>query len=259
MNLRDGQYGWLCRLGLILPSMNVLNEPEWYRILPDGISVHTARMLLHGAMTAESFRHMHKDISRAALMLSTGHVDAIAYACTAGSFLEDSEKIIRIIERESNVPVVTTSRAVIEALHALQIKRVAVATPYIESVNESERKFLENAGFEVTRIIGLDLGHTSEERLLIARQKESVTYELAKRVESPEADGVFISCVALASVGILKKLEDNLSKPVFSSTVATLWAILRRSGVDVSIEGFGSLLEKFPPLPELPKYREQKS
>lgn len=34
MDLRDGQYGWLCRLGLMLPSMNVLTEPEWYRKRP---------------------------------------------------------------------------------------------------------------------------------------------------------------------------------------------------------------------------------
>lgn len=108
-------------------------------------------------MTPESFQRMHGDIRRATGLLCTGRVDAIAYACTAGSFLEDSEKIVQIIEREGNVPAVTTSMAVIEALRVLGIKRVAVATPYVELVNERERKFLENTGFEVTRIIGLDL------------------------------------------------------------------------------------------------------
>jgi arylmalonate decarboxylase len=226
--------------------MNVCTEPEWYRILPEGISVHTARMFLYGAMTLESFKRMHDDIGRATELLCSGHVDAIAYACTAGSFLEDSERIIEIIEQAGSVPAITTSMAVVEALHFLGIKRVAVATPYVELVNERERKFLENAGFEVTRIIGLNLGHTPMERLMIARQKEEVAYQLAKRVDSKDAEAVFISCLAFASIGVLERLERELGKPVFSSSVATFWGVLKRAGVNLSIAGYGSLLANLP-------------
>jgi len=226
MNLREGPYGSLCRLGLILPSMNVTTEPEWCRLAPREVSFHTTRMLLQGAMTPESFARMDEDVAGAARLLATARVDAIAYACTAGSFLGDSDKIIRVIERESGVPAVTMSKAVVEAMRVLGVKRVAVGTPYVAFVNEQERKFLQDAGFEVTRIIGLDLGKTYEERLMIARQKEQVTYELAKKVDSPGAEGVLISCGALASIGVLERLETELGKPVVSSSVAIFWATL---------------------------------
>jgi maleate cis-trans isomerase len=249
MDLRQGQYGSRCRLGLILPSMNVCTEPEWSRLVPKDVSFHTTRMLLHGPMTPESFARMDEDVASAAFLLGTARVNAIAYACTAGSVLADSERIIQVIERESGVPAVTMAKAVIEAMLALGLKRIAVATPYVPFVNEQERAFLESAGFEVTQIIGLGLGKKYEERLMIARQREEVTYELAKRVNSPEADAIFISCGALASIGILGRLEKEVEKPVFSSTVVAFWATLRRTGIEVSIPGFGSLLEKYPPLP----------
>jgi arylmalonate decarboxylase len=229
--------------------MNVCTEPEWGRLAPKDVSFHTTRILLHGPMTPESFARMDQDVATAASLLGTARVDAIAYACTAGSVLADSEEIIRVIERESGVPAVTMAKAVTEAMCALGLKRIAVATPYVSFVNEQERAFLESAGFEVTQIIGLGLGRTYEERLMIARQSEEVTYELARRVDSHEAEGVFISCGALASIGILERLERELEKPVFSSTVAAFWATLRRARVEFSIPGFGSLLEKCPPLP----------
>ena len=105
------------------------------------------------------------------------------------------------------------------------------------------------AGFEVTDIHGLEMGKTPESRIAIGRLKYDAVCDLARRVDSPEAEGVFLSCLNLATVGILERLEEELGKPVLSSTVATFWAALRRGGVETSIPGYGSFLRKFPPLP----------
>jgi maleate cis-trans isomerase len=35
-------YGWRTRIGVIVPSCNVTLEPEFYRMVPEGISVHFA-------------------------------------------------------------------------------------------------------------------------------------------------------------------------------------------------------------------------
>ena len=64
--LREGEYGWRCRLGLIVPSLNVVAEPEMRRLAPDGVSVHSARMYLAGATTPESYARMAEDAEAAA-------------------------------------------------------------------------------------------------------------------------------------------------------------------------------------------------
>ena len=84
--LRGGEYGWRCRLGLIVPSLNVVAEPEMRRLAPDGVSVHSARMYLAGATTPESYARMAEDAEAAANLLATAGMDAIAYACTSAPF-----------------------------------------------------------------------------------------------------------------------------------------------------------------------------
>lgn len=248
--LRDGEYGWRCRLGLIVPSLNVVAEPEMRRLAPDGVSVHSARMFLAGAVTPESFTRMAKDAEAAAGLLATAGMDAMAYACTSGSILEDSDRITEVLTRAGGVPSVTTARAVIDALRALGLRRVTVATPYVEFVNDEERRFLESAGIEVLTIRGLNLGHTPEERISIGRVRLDVVRDLARQVnsEAKEADGIFISCTNLATIDALEELEEELKKPVVSSNAATFWAVLRRAGLESKVEGHGTLLRTFPPL-----------
>jgi arylmalonate decarboxylase len=249
IDLKEGQYGSLCRVGLLLPSLNVVTEPEMSRLAPEGVSTHTTRLLLSGTMTPESYARMAEDAAAGAALLRTARVDVIAYACTSGSIVEDDAAITQTLEREGGVPAFTTAQAFIEALRALGLRRIAVGTPYVSFVNEAERKFLQNAGFEVTDIHGLEMGKTPESRIAIGRLKYDAVCDLARRVDSPEAEGVFLSCLNLATVGVLDQLEEELGKPVLSSTVATFWAALRRGGVETSIPGYGSFLREFPPLP----------
>jgi arylmalonate decarboxylase len=149
------------------------------------------------------------------------------------------------------VPAVTTAQAVVEALHALALKRIAVGTPYVDFVNEAEKQCLESAGFEVTGLYGLGLGDTPESRVSIGRQKWQKVVEMARRLDSPDTDGVFISCTNLATIGVLEQLEQELGKPVFSSNVATFWSVLSRGGYSASVPGYGSLLRDFPSLPKV--------
>jgi len=251
MDLKDGQYGSICRIGLVVPSLNVVIEPEFHKMAPEGVSAHATRMLLQGEMTRESYARMAQDAATTAALLRTARVDVIAYACTSGSFLEDGDRITETLEREGGVPAVTTAQAVIEALHVLGLKRIAVGTPYVDFANEAERMFLENAGFEVTDLYGLGLGDTPESRISIGRQKWQKVLEIARRVDSSDADGVFISCTNLATIGVLEQLEQELEKPVFSSNVATFWSVLSRGGFSDPVPGYGSLLRDFPSLPKV--------
>ena len=118
-------------------------------------------------------------------------------------------------------------------------EKVAVATPYIDEVNEKEREFLEANGFQVVNIKGLQI----EENLEIGRQPPEVAYRLAKDVDRPEAEAVFISCTNFRTIEVIAALEADLGKPVLSSNTATLWASLKSLRIREKLLGLGSLLE----------------
>ena len=236
-------YGWRARIGLILPSLNVTMESEMARLMPAGISVHTARVMTRGRMTPDSYREMACDVERAAELLETADVDIVAYACTSGSIVEDEEPILERIRQTTKAPAVATAPAVVDALRVLKVSSVAVATPYVEFVNEAERKYLEVRGFTVTAIKGLQLGKTAEDRRAIGKQPAEVAFRLAREVDSPEAQGLFISCTNFATLPIIHLLEREAGKPVVSSVQATAWSLLRALNIPDKIPGYGMLLE----------------
>jgi maleate cis-trans isomerase len=125
---------------------------------------------------------------------------------------------------------------------ALGARRVAVATPYVDFVNESERAFLQEYGFEVTSMHGLRLGETQEERRGIGRVPPEHVYRMARLVDRPEAEAIFISCTNLATLGVIRRIEDDLGKPVVTSNQACFWGCLRLLGLQDRIEGHGRLL-----------------
>jgi arylmalonate decarboxylase len=244
-------YGWRAKIGLITPSSNNINEPEFYRLAPRGVTIHTSRVLVTGEMNEESFYRMARDLGRAAEELATAEVDIIAFGCTAGSVVCPLDQLTKSMAEKTGTPAIVTAGAVVAALRALGVKRVAMGTPYVDFVNRREVEFLGEYGINVTRYLGLELGHNQVERRSIGHVPPEAVYRMACEIDSPDADAVFISCANVATLEVIEDLEQALGKPVISSNTACFWAALRVLGINSSIEGYGRLLrEQTRPLTE---------
>ena len=47
-NTQDAkQLGWRARLGVIIPTVNTVAEPEFHAMAPDGVTSHFTRMPIH--------------------------------------------------------------------------------------------------------------------------------------------------------------------------------------------------------------------
>lgn len=235
-------YGWRGKIGLIVPSTNTINEPEFWRLAPKGVTIHTGRATLLGKATEESYFRMAEAVKVAADDLATAEVDVVAYGCTSGSIVCSLQDIVTDLQERTKVPAVATAGAVVAALRALGAKCVAVATPYVDFVNESERRFLQDYGFEVTSLLGLRLGETQEERRGIGRVPPEHIYRMAMACNRPEADTIFVSCTNLATLDVIAQIEADLGKPVITSNQACFWHCLRSLGIPDRIEGHGRLL-----------------
>ena len=231
--------GWRGRVGLITPSPGSSTEAEFNRYRPHGVAVLTTRIPLHG-ISREALNKMNAHVDEAASLLATAEVDAIVFACTAGSLINGpgwDQEIIERLTRLTGKKITTTSTGVLEALAALKVKKVAVATPYAAEVNEAEKAFLDRAGFQVTSIIGPLL---SDSRL-VPQIPPGEMYRLAREADRKEADAMFISCTGLHVLGIIDLLEKDLGKPVITSNQVSLWSVLKRLSVHERIEGLGKL------------------
>ena len=234
------------RIGVILPSTNTSVESDFFKMSPDGVTVHFHRILRKSGLIGdyEIQEEMNQGIDEAATMLASLHPDVIAYACTGGSVLKgigyDRELITRI-ETASGVPGVTTASAVVEALHSVGARKISIATPYGDDENDRIQRFLSNSGFTVLNIEGdpstanKEVSETSEESSLSVKN-------FAKSVCRSEADVLFCACTAWRSLEIVTELEAELSKPVLTANQVTMWSALRTVNMLQSQSGFGTLL-----------------
>jgi len=235
--------GWRAKIGVMKPAAGASLEYEFYRMAPEGVAFNFTLLPL-SKVSEDELVKMNEQVDNASKLLAQARVDVIVYACPSGSFVKGfgyDKEIIRRIEDITKIPATATTTAVVDALKEMEVRKMVIATPYIDSLNQLEAKLFNAAGFEVLRIKGLQMVDPNE----IAKLGLDAPYQLARKVyeESPEADGVFISCGAWRTVEIVDPLERDLRKPVVSSSLATFWKALRMAGFHEMIKGYGRLLE----------------
>lgn len=181
---------------------------------------------------------MAKEVEKCSKLLYDARVDVIVYGCTSGSLIKGKgydEELERRINKTTGIPAIATARAVVEALKEKGVKKIAVATPYSEEINQLEKKFLIENGFEVCGIKGLGI----EENIEIGRLPPQVAYSLGKEVlqSHPEAEALFISCTNFRTFGIINALSRDIGRPVVSSNQASFWLALKQCGVPPEFAG----------------------
>lgn len=228
------------RIGLLAPSSNTTMEPEIYRALPDGVTLHVARLHLT-RISEDNILGVVAELDKEAAKLATADVDIVVLGATAPSFMKglgyDRTLSERITEKTGK-RATTTSTAMLQALRALGVRRLALGSAYDAHVNGVAAKFLEANGLEVVATDCLGL----VENLEVGRLPVSTATELGRRVDRAEAEAVLLACTNWKTMDAIDDLERALGKPVITTTQATLWAALRTIGVGDPVPGYGRLL-----------------
>ena len=242
-NIADAQpIGWRARIGVIVPPSNTVNEAEFNRVAPPGVSFHFTRSPLHADPAADDFAEMLADVERAMGDLAACRVDFATYACTAGSMACPSERLLGTMEQTGAVGANSTAQAILAAFAALGVTRISMASPYTDETNAHEKHFLEEHGLQVLATAGLGLNTSLANIQKISRVPPPDVFAHARSVDRSEAEAILICCTDFNTFDAIEPLEKTLGKPVVSSNSATLWHALRRAGIDDPVSGLGTLL-----------------
>ena len=231
------------RIGLLAPSSNTTVETEFFRVLPDGVTLHTARLPIT-TVTPESIGKMADSLDVESKMLASADVDVIILGATAPSFLKGlgyDREVSKRIEEVTGKPATTTSTALLEAFKALGITRIALGSAYSPTVNDICARFIEANGIKVVAKDGLNV----IDNLEIGRLDVQTAYDLGTQVNCPEAQAVVLACTNWKSMAIIERLEQAIGKPVLSTTQVSIWGALKKIGYTGSIAGYGRLLRTF--------------
>ncbi|MDO5626149.1 MAG: aspartate/glutamate racemase family protein [Pseudomonadota bacterium] len=238
-----------------IPTLGLIVPPAHGRVPDDGPRLYAGRVrfLARGLgidhICANGFAPVIEAIRGHALALRDDGAHALSLMGTSLSFhrgLAFTEDLCAQMADATGLPCTTMSHAIVRALRALGVRRVAVATAYTGALNRDLARFLGETGFETAALDGLGMTGV----LAVADVGRDALTQLAQRVvqQSAGADGLLISCGGLRTLDLLVPLQAQLGLPVVASSPAGFWDVMACAGLDATTPGFGPLFEQPAPV-----------
>ncbi len=241
------------RIGQIVPSSNVTMETEIPALLRAREQISDERFTFHSSrmrmkhVTREELAKMDTDSDRCALELSDAKVDVMGYACLVAimsmghGYHRASQERLSGVTRANDMPseVVTSAGALVDGLHAMGAKKIAVVTPYMQPLTDMVVDYIRNEGFEVVDSRALEIS----DNLAVAAYDPMNLPGIVAGMNIEEADVVVLSaCVQMPSLPAVPMVEAQTGKPVLTAAIATTWQMLKAIGVPTRVPGGGALL-----------------
>ena len=231
------------RIGLVALSTDFSIEKDFNSIflnLP--IDLFVNRLPFYNPLTDKNLIKMTEKLTEVTEnILPNQTLDAVAYGCTSGTIAAGIDKIINKIQlAKPNCKVTTPITSAVNALKHLSLKKISVFTPYPQAINEKVINYFKNEGFDVQSFASFNM----ESDLDIGKIDPNYLLEVLTKMDTVNAEALFISCTALPALEIIQKLENKIKKIVLSSNQTLIWDSIRSVGYDSSIEGYGKLLRK---------------
>jgi len=238
------------RIGLVVPSSNVTVETEMPALLARHpaaeFSFHSSRMRMH-TVSPEQLRAMNAQRERCILELGDAGVDALLYACLVAVMVGgpgehrrvESAVAEQLAAGGSATKIRSSAGALVEGLHALGARRIALVTPYMRPLAQQVVSYLDSEGFTVSDWGALEVADNAEVGCIPGDRVMAAAREL----DLTGVDALVISaCVQMPSLPLVDAAEQEFGLPVISAATAGAYSLLTALGLPVDIPGAGSLL-----------------
>lgn len=230
-------------IGLVVLATDQTLEYEWRQIMNlPGVAFFEARIHNSPDITPQNLAAMEKDITAAVqLIVPDVPLQVVAFGCTSGSIVIGEAQVAqRIQSARPGVACTTPITGAVAGLRKLGAQRIALITPYVQSVNTLFEEHLIASGLAVTRIASFNHSNDNEVARIDAASLRSAILATGAH---DDVDAVFVSCTSLRMADLTRDVEQALGKPVVASNTAMAWHALRLAGVRDALPRFGRLFE----------------
>ena len=230
------------KIGLIALASDYMIEKDFIKIIKDKkVDLFVNRIECFNPLTKENLIKMSEKVTEVTKdILPNEKIDCVAYGCTSGTIAAGYEAIEKKIKNaKPEAIVVTPSTASIKALKRLNIKKIAIFTPYSKKLNDEVLDFFKNENFEIKANSYFNI----ESDIDIGKVDPNYLYEVLSKMDLNGAEALFVSCTALPALSIIDKLEKKLNITVLSSNQTLIWDTLNSIKNKETTKGFGKIFE----------------
>jgi len=230
------------KIGLIALASDYMIEKDFIRIIKDKkVDFFVNRIECFNPLTKENLIKMSEKVTEVTKdILPNEKIDCVAYGCTSGTIAAGFDAIQKKIKNaKPEAIVVTPSTASIKALKRLNIKKIAIFTPYSKKLNDEVLDFFKNENFEIKANSYFNI----ESDIDIGKVDTNYLYEVLSKMDLNGSEALFVSCTALPALSIIDKLEKKLNITVLSSNQTLIWDTLNSIKNKETTKGFGKIFE----------------
>ena len=230
------------RIGVITLSTDFTIEQDFRKICHGiDVDIFFNRIPFLNPLTHENYLKMADHIPEVSEQILPGQtIDVIAYGCTSGTIAIGEDIIKNQVQKSKPKALVTTPiTAAIKALDKLNLKKIAVLTPYPEEVNLTVYNYLKQNNLDIDSFNSFNLNYDSE----IAQVSLDSLMEQISKINLSNVDGLFVSCTALKIADIIDNVEKEFNTTVISSNQAIIWDCLRLLKNKTEVVGWGNLFK----------------
>jgi maleate isomerase len=142
---------------VLTPQANTTVEPELWALAPPQTSLLTARLTSSKGTMEDRLVDYTATYAATCNDFANAPLNAIVAACTGASYLigRDAEDALTAdITRTRGVPFLTAAQAAVMALRHMDAQRIALLSPYPDSLNAASLAYWTSRGFDVTTMAG---------------------------------------------------------------------------------------------------------
>ncbi len=224
------------RVGFLTPSSNTVMEPRVGELIAGlpGVTAHFGRFrVTRISMEKGALGQFQFDPQLAAAeLLADARCDVIAWGGTSGGWLgaENDRALCRRITERTGISSTTSTLATLDAFRAFGARRYALATPYLDEVQQAICTNFAALGLDCVAERHLD----DPGNFSFAQYDEATVRSLIREVAAAGPDAVAVYCTNFDGTRVAAEVEAETGIPVLDSISVTIWHALRLAGYDTS-------------------------
>lgn len=235
-------YGWRARIGHIAATPTEHFAHEFYKICPEG-TVCVPTCVYVGKVVKEELDRQREELLNVVKGMAMAEVDYIIVGGAPLIFmagLGEDKHLLSEIKKITPIPATTDITCTMDAFNYLGVKRIAIATPLRDEINQKLKAYLENESFQVLTIKSLEILRNVD----ICRVPQETSYKLAREayLAAPDAEVIYLPCLVWPSLENIAAMEDDFGIPVVTNFSTKYWAAMETLKIKQTIKGYGQLL-----------------
>jgi maleate cis-trans isomerase len=222
------QYAPKGLIGLLTPQANTTAEIEFAALMPRGIEPLVARMTSARPTLESRLIAYFEGLDDTIVQFANAPIGAIAAACTGSSYLigpEREDQLLNGLSTRFGRPVTSAGRSVVEACKALSARRIALLSPYSDSLTAESVKYWQARGLEVVEVIRIGSDAAAFHPIYAIRS--DATHMALRSLTTDRAQAIIALGTGMPSLATVLEHPQWRGAPVFSCMLALAWNAVR--------------------------------